>query len=217
LEVEQRFACLRYPKHLRVSAATCEFIDFASSWWSEHCRVNHANILATWLGLKHVMRTSFVPPHYKHDLLKKLARLEQGKNYVQEYYQELQMGMIHCGIVEDNETMLARFFGGFNKEIHHILDYKEYNTITRLFHLACKAELEVQDCQPSWRRANNSARHTSSWSARQSAPPSRGDAPVPPNSTYITPTHHEHHLLLLHHHLLVRHEFIFHGIHEEDS
>jgi hypothetical protein len=47
LEVEQRFACLRYPEHLRVSAATCEFIDFASIWWSEHCRVKHANIPAT--------------------------------------------------------------------------------------------------------------------------------------------------------------------------
>jgi hypothetical protein len=47
LEVEQCFACLRYPEHLRVSAATCEFTNFASIWWSEHCRVNHANIPAT--------------------------------------------------------------------------------------------------------------------------------------------------------------------------
>jgi hypothetical protein len=141
--------CLRYPEHLRVSAATCEFTDFASIWWPEHYRVNHANIPATWLGLKHAMHTRFVPPHYQCNLLKKLARLEQGKNYVQEYYQELQMGMIRCGIVEDNETMLEHFFGGLNKEIHHILDYKEYNTITHLFHLSCKAELEVQDRQPS--------------------------------------------------------------------
>jgi hypothetical protein len=121
-------------------------------------------------------------------LLKKLTRLEQGKNSVQEYYQELQTGMIRCGIVEDNEAMLARFFGGLNKEIQHILDYKEYNTITRLFHLACKAELEVQDRQPSWRRTNNSAGRTSSWSARQSAPPSRGDPPGPSTSRFTTPT-----------------------------
>jgi hypothetical protein len=32
LEVEKRFACLRYPEHLRVSAAICEFTDFASIW-----------------------------------------------------------------------------------------------------------------------------------------------------------------------------------------
>jgi hypothetical protein len=126
------------------------------------------------------------------------------KKSVQEYYQELQTGMIRCGIVEDNEAMLACFFGGLKKEIQHILDYKEYNTITHLFHLACKDELEVQDRQPLWRRANNSAGRTSSWSARQSAPPSCGDAPGPSTSRY-TRTHQERHLLLLHHHLLVRH------------
>jgi hypothetical protein len=49
LEVEQRFACLCSPEHLRVSAATCEFTYFASICWSEHCRVNHAIFLL--LGL----------------------------------------------------------------------------------------------------------------------------------------------------------------------
>ena len=40
--------------------------------------------------------------------------------------------------------MLARFMGGLNREIQTIL---EYNNITRLFHLACKAKREVL----SWR------------------------------------------------------------------
>jgi hypothetical protein len=111
------------------------------------------------------MHTHFVPPHYQRDLLTKLTHLEQGKNSVQEYYQELQMGMIPCGIVEDNEAILACFFGGLNKEIQHILDYKEYITITRLFHLACNAELEVQDRRPPRRRANISTGRTSSWSS----------------------------------------------------
>ena len=51
--------------------------------------------------------------------------------------------MVRCGLVESTKQMLARFFGGLNKDIQHILDYKEYNSITRLFHLACKAEREV--------------------------------------------------------------------------
>ena len=45
--------------------------------------------------------------------------------------------MIRCGIVEDNEAMLVHFMGGLNKEIQTILEYKEYNNITLLFHLAC--------------------------------------------------------------------------------
>ncbi|KAK1648970.1 hypothetical protein QYE76_066775 [Lolium multiflorum] len=69
----------------------------------------------------------------------------------------------------------------------HILDYKEYNTITRLFHLACKAEREVQDRQPPWRKANVSAGRTSSWTTRQSAPQSRGTTPAPSTSKYTAP------------------------------
>ena len=47
--------------------------------------------------------------------------------------------------------MFACFLCGLNREIQTILEYKEYNTITRLFHLACKAEREVQDRQPRTR------------------------------------------------------------------
>ena len=53
--------------------------------------------------------------------------------------------MIRCGITEENEAMLACFMGGLNREIQTILEYKEYNNITRLLHLVCKAEREVQD------------------------------------------------------------------------
>ena len=86
----QCFACLNYPEDRRVSTATCEFTDFASIWWSEYCRVNHATIPTTWDALTHAMRTHFVPPYFQRDLLKKLSRLEQGNKSVEEYYQELQ-------------------------------------------------------------------------------------------------------------------------------
>ena len=47
------------------------------------------------------MRIRWVPPYYQRELLQKLQRLRQGKNSVEEYYQELQTGMIRCGIVEE--------------------------------------------------------------------------------------------------------------------
>src|SRR5215216_2899399 len=78
--------------------------------------------------------------------------------------------MIRCGIVEDNEAMLARFMGGLNKEIQTILEYKEYNNVTRLFHLACKAQREVQD-QQALARTNFSAGRSSSWTPRTSSTP----------------------------------------------
>ena len=85
------------------------------------------------------MHTRWVPPYYQRELLQELQCLRQGKNSVEEYYQKLQTGMIRCGIVEENEAMLARFMGGLNREIQTILEYKEHTNITRLFHLACKA------------------------------------------------------------------------------
>ena len=82
--------------------------------------------------------------------------------------------MIRCGIVEDNEAMLACFMGGLNREIQTILEYKEYNNITRL---ACKAEREVQGRQ-ALARTNFSTGRPSSWTPRAS---STSTAPSPPS------------------------------------
>jgi hypothetical protein len=153
LELDLHFGCLNYPEDRRVSAATYEFTSFDSIWWSEYC---HANPITTWDALKHAMCIHFVPPYYQRSMLPKFARLDQGKNYVEDYYQELQTGMLRCGIEEDNEALMARFVGRLNKEIQTILRYKCYHTITRLFHLACNAEYEVRDrCEAS--RTNYSA------------------------------------------------------------
>ena len=136
--------------------------------------MNPNDIPTTWPVLKDAMRKRWVPPYYQRDLHQKLQNLKQGKNSVEEYYQELQTGLIRCGVIEDAEPMLARFRGGLNKEIQTILEYKEYHTITRLFHLACSAEREVQDRQAS--RPNFSAGRSTSWttrarSTRTTAPP----------------------------------------------
>src|ERR1041385_3209508 len=187
LETEQRFTCLQYPEHRRVTAAVCEFTGFASIWWSEHCRLHANNIPTTWAALKDAMRTRWVPPYYQRELLQKLQRLRQGKNSVEEYYQELQTGLIRCGLVEDNEAMLARFMGGLNKEIQTILEYKDYATITRLFHLACKAEREVQDRQAAT-RPNFSAGRNTSWTSRG---PSTSTRPAAPPSTSAAHSYRE--------------------------
>jgi hypothetical protein len=42
--------------------------------------------------------------------------------------------------------------GGLNRNIHDIIDYKEYDSIQRLFQLVMLAEKELQGRQPS---ANN--------------------------------------------------------------
>ena len=66
------------------------------------------------------------------------------------------MGMLRCNLEENVEPAMARFSGGLNREIQDTLAYKEYINITRLFHLACKAEREVQVRGASI-KTNNSA------------------------------------------------------------
>ena len=117
------------------------------------------------------MRARFVPSYYVRDLLHKLQQLRQGTKSVEEYYQELQMGMLHCGLEEKEDGAIARFFGGLNREIQDILAYKEYNSVNRLFHLACKAKREVQGRRASM-RANNFAGRASPWTPSNAAAPS---------------------------------------------
>jgi hypothetical protein len=66
---------------------------------------------------------------------------------VQEYYQELQKGMLRCGVVEDPEDQMVRFYGGLRREIQDIIDYKEYHSIQCLFHLSILVEKELQGRQ----------------------------------------------------------------------
>ena len=77
--------------------------------------------------------------------------------------------------------MLARFMGGLNREIQMILEYKEYTNITHLFHLACKAEREVQDRHALvW--TNFSASRPSSWTPRASSTSTHSTALTPPSA-----------------------------------
>ena len=87
----------------------------------------------TWDKLKDAMRERFVPTSYQRDLRKKLQRLEQGDMSIQEYYAELQKGIIRCGVKEETEDKIVRFYGGLRREIQDIVDYKEFSTVNRLF------------------------------------------------------------------------------------
>jgi hypothetical protein len=68
----------------------------------------HANdIPQTWIALKRVMRARFVPSYYAHDLINKLQQLKKGARSVEEYYQELQIAMLHCNLEEREDAAMA--------------------------------------------------------------------------------------------------------------
>jgi hypothetical protein len=55
----------------------------------------------------------FVPPVYQCDLRKKLQCLDQGDMSVQDYYAELQKGMIRVGVHEETKDKICRFYSGW--------------------------------------------------------------------------------------------------------
>jgi hypothetical protein len=133
-----------FPENARVRATTSEFTDFASVWWVEYGKKHLDDIPQIWIALKWVMQARFVPSYYARDLINKLQQLKQGAKHVEEYYQELQIGMLHCNLEEREDAAMARFVASLNHKIQDILEYKDYTNITCLFHFACKAEREVQ-------------------------------------------------------------------------
>ena len=145
MSVEQKFNSHLVPEIHRVRQATSEFKGFAIIWWTELGRTHTQP--ETWDGFNDAMHDRFVPPTYTRDLRKSLQRLEQGNMTVQEYYAELQKGMIRCGVEEETEDKICRFYGGLRREIHDIVHYKEYTTVNRLFQLAMLAEKELQGRQ----------------------------------------------------------------------
>ena len=118
LAVDQKFSSHQVPVEHRVRLATSEFTSFALFWWNDLCNANNAAVVPqTWNALKQRMKSRFVPPYYQRDLRLKLQTLKQGDKGVEEYYQELLVGLARCSIREDDNDASSRFFGGLNREI----------------------------------------------------------------------------------------------------
>jgi hypothetical protein len=132
-----------------------------------------------------------VPPAYQRDLHKKLQCLDQGDMSVQEYYAELQKGMIRAGVHEETEDKICHFYSGLRTEIHDIVEYKEYNTINPLFQLAMLAEKELQGHQPMKTKTSFTPRSTSVAPSRTATPSgahsSMMNSASRPPSTLLTP------------------------------
>jgi hypothetical protein len=79
---------------------------------------------------------------------------------VQDYYAELQKGMIHVGVHEETENKICHFYGGLRAEIQNIIDYKEYNTVNHLFQLAMLVEKELQGRQQIRSKSSFTPRQT---------------------------------------------------------
>jgi hypothetical protein len=115
MTVKQKFSSHLIPEQHRLRQATSEFKDFALIWWNELATLGLQP--HTWDGLKIAMHQRFIPPSYQRDLHKKLQCLDQGDMFVQDYYAELQKGMIRVGVHEETEDKICHLYGGLRTKI----------------------------------------------------------------------------------------------------
>jgi hypothetical protein len=123
-----------------------------------------------WDRLKATMCERFVPPAYQCDLRKKLQCLDQGDLSVQDYYAQLQNGMIRAGVHEETEDKIYHFYSDLRTEIQGIVDYKEYHTINHLFQLAMLAKKELQSHQLMKMKTSFMPHSTSTTPSRTATP-----------------------------------------------
>jgi len=150
----------KVPAEHRVRLATSEFTNFALFWWSDLYNANNAAAMPqTWNALKQCMKSHFVHHYYQRDLRLKLQTLKQGDKGVAAYYQELIISLTHCGVNKVDADASARFFGNLNHDIQNILDYKEWQNFSQLYHLAIKAERGVQGRKQHQSFSSNNGRN----------------------------------------------------------
>jgi hypothetical protein len=110
--------------------------------------------------------------------------------------------MIRAGVHEETEDKICHFYGGLRTEVQDIVDYKEYNTVNRLFQLAMLAEKELQGQQltrvktsftpchpsttPSTLRAPATAHFLTTPSTTR-APSTSTTPPLAPHASEMTP------------------------------
>ena len=90
------------------------------------------------------MRKKYIHPTYKRDVLQKFQHLPQGSKSVDDYYKEMETLMEKADIDEDEETTMARFLEGMNKELAQMVDLQDYKEIDQMLHKARKLESRLK-------------------------------------------------------------------------
>jgi len=124
--------------------------------------LNKSPTLVSWYDLKECMRARFVPLHYRKELLLKLQRLQQRPRSVDEYYKDLDTTLTKIDMHDTEESKIARFVSGLNREIQDIVESYEYCSLERLVHLAIKVESQLLK-KTNFKNTHNGDFYKSSW------------------------------------------------------
>ena len=84
----------------QVDLVVLEFEDYAMTWLHQLCmdNINQEPPAASWMDIKTLMRTRFVPSYYRRETLLKLQRLQQGSMCVNECFKMMESMLLKVGL-----------------------------------------------------------------------------------------------------------------------
>ncbi|KAM2928344.1 hypothetical protein COP2_035599 [Malus domestica] len=127
--VERVFDYKEVPDHRKVKIVAIKLTKYASAWWDK---------------MKRERRKKFLPDNYLQEWYLKMYNFLQGTMLVDEYTEEFDLLMVHCGIDEPEEQTIARYLGGLRREIHDAVVLQPYWSYDNIYKLAVKVEKQLK-------------------------------------------------------------------------
>nr|GEY21397.1 putative reverse transcriptase domain-containing protein [Tanacetum cinerariifolium] len=98
----------------------------------------------TWEKMKKLMKAKFLPENYRQEAFLDYHNLYQRNMNVKEVINEYDKLHIRCDVVEEEEHVVAWFWGVLMPEIADIVSLQPYWTYTNVFRLALKVEKHIK-------------------------------------------------------------------------
>ena len=131
-EIERVFEFKGYSDEKKCKIAILKFKDYASLWWENLKKKREREgkeRVKSWEKLKKLMKRRFLPDNHKQDLYLKLHTLKQGDKSVEEYIREFEKLMMRSDLPEVKEQTIARFLGGLDNNIAHMVELQTYSIL----------------------------------------------------------------------------------------
>lgn len=120
---------------------------YASMWWETvktKRRLEGKSKVMTWLKMKKLLREKFLPPNFRQEAFLDYHNITQESSTVEEIISEFDRLRIRCGVEEEKEQIIARFFGALRPEIADVIQLQPYYTFNELCQLALKVERQLK-------------------------------------------------------------------------
>ena len=149
--IERVFEYKGYSDEKKCKLAILKFKDYASLWWENLKKQRERDgkeRVRSWEKLKKLMKRRFLPDNHKQDLYLKLHTLKQGSDGVEHYIREFEKLLMRSELPEVKEQTIARFIGGLNQDIAHMVELQPYCTFEDVCKLAIKVEKQKKAMKP---------------------------------------------------------------------